>query len=101
MGDPSAFARRADELTGHRPIVRCPHHPLVATGRRDPPRWDARLPPRCPPMGGWSRPAVKVIVWRMPLDAIRTVVADDHPLFREAMVRALVDTGRYTVVGEA
>lgn len=33
--------------------------------------------------------------------SVRTVVADDHPLFREAMIRALTDTGRYAIVGEA
>ena len=32
---------------------------------------------------------------------VRIVVADDHPIYREGMIRALVDTGRYTVVGEA
>jgi DNA-binding NarL/FixJ family response regulator len=31
----------------------------------------------------------------------RIVVADDHPVFREGMVRALVETGRYEIAGEA
>jgi DNA-binding NarL/FixJ family response regulator len=31
----------------------------------------------------------------------RIVVADDHPVFREGMVRALVQTGRYEIAGEA
>ncbi len=32
---------------------------------------------------------------------VRAVVADDHPVFREGMIRALRDTGRYAIVGEA
>jgi two-component system nitrate/nitrite response regulator NarL len=32
---------------------------------------------------------------------IRIVVADDHPLFREGIVRALREDGRFDVVGEA
>ena len=31
----------------------------------------------------------------------RIVVADDHPVFREGMVRALIETGRYEIAGEA
>ena len=33
--------------------------------------------------------------------ALRVVVADDHPLFREGIVRALEDDRRFLVVGEA
>ena len=33
--------------------------------------------------------------------APRVVVADDHPLFRAAIVRALTEDGRFAVVGEA
>ena len=36
-----------------------------------------------------------------PLPRARAVVADDHPLYLAAMVRALESTGRFVVVGEA
>jgi two-component system nitrate/nitrite response regulator NarL len=32
---------------------------------------------------------------------VRVVVGDDHPMFREGVVRALTNSGRITVVGEA
>jgi two-component system nitrate/nitrite response regulator NarL len=38
---------------------------------------------------------------RAPAGRQRIVVADDHPVFREGMVRALVETGRYEIAGEA
>lgn len=34
-------------------------------------------------------------------ETVRVVVADDHPLFREGVVRALVSSGAVNVVGEA
>jgi two-component system nitrate/nitrite response regulator NarL len=34
-------------------------------------------------------------------DRVRVVVVDDHPVFREGVVRALVSSGRVEVVGEA
>ena len=33
--------------------------------------------------------------------AIRVLIADDHPLVRDGLVRALTDDGRFAVVGEA
>ncbi|MGN6583957.1 MAG: response regulator [Rhizobiaceae bacterium] len=32
--------------------------------------------------------------------AVRIAVIDDHPLFREGVIRSLTETGRFTVVGE-
>jgi DNA-binding NarL/FixJ family response regulator len=32
--------------------------------------------------------------------AMRIAVVDDHPLFREGVIRSLTETGRFTVVGE-
>ena len=32
---------------------------------------------------------------------VRVVVADDHPLFREGLVRALTSSGQVEVIGEA
>ncbi|HEX5418348.1 MAG TPA: DNA-binding response regulator, partial [Chloroflexota bacterium] len=34
-------------------------------------------------------------------DAIRTIVADDHPLFRDGVVSSLRASGAFAVVGEA
>ncbi|MGV7796008.1 DNA-binding response regulator, partial [Mycobacterium kansasii] len=34
-------------------------------------------------------------------DKVRVVVGDDHPLFREGVVRALSSSGSVNVVGEA
>jgi two-component system nitrate/nitrite response regulator NarL len=38
---------------------------------------------------------------RMPTGAFRIVIADDHPVYRDGIVRALMETGRYEIVGEA
>jgi DNA-binding NarL/FixJ family response regulator len=32
---------------------------------------------------------------------IRTVIADDHPIFRDGLARSLAESGAFTVVGEA
>src|SRR3954454_13769466 len=34
-------------------------------------------------------------------NAARTVVADDHPLYRAGIVGALLETGRFAILGEA
>jgi DNA-binding NarL/FixJ family response regulator len=37
----------------------------------------------------------------LPADTARVVVADDHPLYRAGIVGALLETGRFTITGEA
>ena len=32
---------------------------------------------------------------------LRVVIADDHPVYRDGVIRALVESGRYEIVGEA
>lgn len=32
---------------------------------------------------------------------LRVVIADDHPVYRDGIVRALIESGRYEIVGEA
>ena len=36
----------------------------------------------------------------MMTSGVRIAVVDDHPLFREGVIRSLTETGRFTVVGE-
>ncbi len=36
----------------------------------------------------------------MVTSGVRIAVVDDHPLFREGVIRSLTETGRFTVVGE-
>ncbi len=33
--------------------------------------------------------------------ALRVVIADDHPVYRDGIIRALMESGRYEIVGEA
>ena len=32
---------------------------------------------------------------------VRVVIADDHPVYRDGVIRALMESGRYEIVGEA
>lgn len=50
----------------------------------------------------WPGAGSREVRWRVRVMAkVRVVVADDHPLFREGVVRALVSSGEVDVVAEA
>lgn len=54
--------------------------------------------PTASPTPTRSRPMMR----RPPITGLqRVVVADDHPIYREGIVRALLQTGRYEIAGEA
>ncbi len=57
------------------------------------PDWGKRRQPLCATLNG--------VIDAAPTDKVRVVVGEDHPLFRDGLVRALRSSGAVDVVGEA